>query len=371
VLVGLALVLAVVAAACGGGESSKDDTPATVGPAISQGQLPTFDPGTTITVVTHDSFAVSEDVLTQFTDATNVEVRLVPSGDAVAAVNKAILTAGDPEGDVLFGIDENLLASAFAADLFVPYEARGLSTVPEQYQVDPEHRVTPIDHGDVCINYDRTWFREKDLEVPTSFEDLLDPELKGKLVVEDPSSSTPGLAFLLATVAAQGGGDDDSSSAAWLQYWQKLKDNGVKVVDGWETAYNVDFSGSAGKGDRPLVVSYASSPPVEVTDPSTPPEDAPTGVLADTCYRQTEFAGILRGAGKAEAAGAFIEFMLSLPFQEDMPEQMYVYPVNSQAVLPEAWERYTTPVEDPLALPFEEVGARREAWIQQWAGLFR
>jgi thiamine transport system substrate-binding protein len=369
VLTVLGLAVALVAGACAGSDGSKP--PATIGNAVSETGLPTFPEGTTLKVVTHDSFAVSEDVLQQFTDATNVTVQLIPSGDAVTAVNKAILTAGNPEGDVLFGIDENLLSSAFAADLFVPFEATGLSTVPEQFQLDAEHRVTPIDHGDVCVNYDRTWFTSQGLPLPTTFDDLLDPALKGKLVVEDPSASTPGLAFMLGTIASQGGGEDTSSSAAWLRYWQELKDNGVKVVDGWETAYSVDFSGSAGKGDRPLVVSYASSPPVEVTDPATPPESAPTGVVAGTCYRQTEFAGVLRGASQPEAAQAFIEFMLSLPFQEDVPEQMYVFPVNSQAVLPETWVRYTTPVEEPLAIPYEQVGAQREAWIQQWAALFR
>ncbi len=374
VLVAVGLVLALVAAACSGagsGSGGSSDGTAVLGSPLTIEPLQRFPEGTTLKVVTHDSFAVSEDVLAQFTSQTGVEVQLIPSGDAVTMVNKAILTKGNPEGDVLFGIDENLLTSAFDAGLFQPYEAIGLKDVPAQFQVDPEHRVTPIDHGDVCVNYDRTWFTDQGLPLPTTFADLTQPALKGKLVVQDPSASTPGLAFMLATIASQGGGDDTSSSAAWVQYWQQLKDNGVKVVDGWETAYNVDFSGSAGKGDRPLVVSYASSPPFEVTDPATPPEQAPTGVIAATCYRQTEFAGVLAGAAQPEAAAAFVEFMLSLPFQEDVPEQMYVFPVNSQAVLPEAWQRYTTPVAEPLAIPFEQVGANRDGWVQQWSALFR
>jgi thiamine transport system substrate-binding protein len=372
--VALALTLALVAAACSGassGSGGSTDGSAVLGSPLTIEPQQRFPEGTTLKVVTHDSFAVSEGVLAQFTAQTGVEVQLIPSGDAVTAVNKAILTKGNPEGDVLFGLDENLLTSAFDAGLFQPYEAAGLKDVPAPFQVDAEHRVTPIDHGDVCVNYDRTWFTDQGLPLPTTFADLVQPVLKGKLVVQDPSASTPGLAFMLATVASQGGGDDASSSAAWVQYWQQLKENGVKVVDGWETAYNVDFSGSAGKGDRPLVVSYASSPPFEVTDPATPPDQAPTGVIAATCYGQTEFAGVLAGAAQPEAGAAFIEFMLSLPFQEDVPEQMYVFPVNSQAVLPEAWQRYTTPVADPLAIPYEQVGANRDGWVQQWSALFR
>jgi len=366
------LAVALLAAACGSsGSDASTKGSAVISSALTLGTLPTFPQGTTVKVVTHDSFAVSDSVLQQFTDLTGIEVQLIPSGDAVTEVNKAILTNGNPEGDVLFGIDESLLTSAFDAGLFQPYQAAGLVDVPEQFQVDPQHRVTPIDHGDVCVNYDRTWFTDKGLPLPTTFDDLLSPELKGKLVVEDPSASTPGLAFMLGTIASQGGGDDSSSSAPWLAYWQKLKDNGVKVVDGWETAYNVDFSGSAGKGDRPLVVSYASSPPFEVTDPTTPADQAPTGVVAGTCYRQTEFAGILSGAANPDAAAAFIEYMLMVPFQEDVPEQMYVFPVNDQAALPEAWQAYTTPVAQPLAIPYEQVGAQRDAWVQQWGSLFR
>jgi thiamine transport system substrate-binding protein len=372
VLLALGLTVALVAAACSSTKTGgSTDGSAVLGSPLTIEPQQRFPEGTTLKVVTHDSFAVSQDVLAQFTAQTGVEVQLIPSGDAVTAVNKAILTKGNPEGDVLFGIDENLLTSAFDAGLFQPYQAAGLKDVPAQFQVDPQHRVTPIDHGDVCVNYDRTWFTDQGLPLPTTFADLAQPALKGKLVVQDPSASSPGLAFMLATIASQGGADDASSSAAWVRYWQQLKDNGVKVVDGWETAYNVDFSGSAGKGDRPLVVSYASSPPFEVTDPATPPDRTPTGVIADTCYRQTEFAGVLAGAAQPEAAAAFIEFMLSVPFQEDVPEQMYVFPVNSQAVLPETWQRYTTSVAEPLAIPYDRVGAKRDGWVQQWSALFR
>lgn len=371
-LIGLGLPLALLAGACTSDTpQAQPDGTAAIGAPFSEGTLPRFPDGTTLRVVTHDSFAVSDAVLQQFTDQTGVKVELLPSGDAVTEVNKAILTKSSPEGDLLFGIDESQLTAAFDADLFQPYEADGLRTVPAGLQVDDQHRVTPIDHGDVCINYDREWFTSQGLPLPTSFDDLAQPALKDKLVVEDPTSSSPGLAFLLATVVAKGGADDTSASAPWMQYWQQLKANGVKVVDGWETAYYSTFSGGSGTGDRPLVVSYASSPPAEVTDPSIPPDQAPTGVMADTCYRQIEFAGVLSGAANPQAAEAFIEFMLSQPFQEDVPGEMYVYPVNSQAALPDAWVKYTTPVPNPLSIPYEQVGADRDGWVQQWSTLFR
>jgi thiamine transport system substrate-binding protein len=191
---------------------------------------------------------------------------------------------------------------------------------------------------------------------------LTEPDYRDLLVVQNPSTSTPGLAFMLATQAEFGDG--------WLDYWEALRDNGVTVTDGWEQAYQDVFSGGSGQGDRPLVVSYASSPPVEVTDPTVAPEDAPTGVIPESCYRQIEFAGILAGTDDRDAAEKVIDFMLSAPFQEDMPLQMYVYPVNGSAEVPEAFTKYSVVVDDPLLLPADVVAANRDAWLEEWTRLF-
>jgi thiamine transport system substrate-binding protein len=176
---------------------------------------------------------------------------------------------------------------------------------------------------------------------------------------------------MLASIAQVGGGADATDGALWRQWWQQLQANGVKVVDSWETAYYTEFSGSSGAGPRPLVVSYASSPPVEVADPSIPADQSPTGALADTCYRQVEYAGVLRGASNPDAAAALVDFLLSIPFQEDVPEQMYVFPVNSDAKLPTAWQKFVEPVSDPLELDPADVAANQDRWLQQWSSLFR
>ena len=252
---------------------------------------------------------------------------------------------------MLFGIDENLLTSAFDAGLFQPYEAVGLKDVPAQFQVDPEHRVTPIDHGDVCVNYDRTWFTDQGLPLPTTFADLTQPALKGKLVVQDPSASTPGLAFMLGHHRLAGrrrrhlvvGGLGAVLAAAEGQ----RREGRRRVGDRLQRR----LLRQRRQGRPPAGRELRLEPAVRGHRPGHPARAGPTGVIAATCYRQTEFAGVLAGAAQPEAAAAFIEFMLSLPFQEDVPEQMYVFPVNSQAVLPEAWQRYTTPVADPLAIP--------------------
>jgi thiamine transport system substrate-binding protein len=314
---------------------------------------------TTITLMTHDSFAASKTVLRQFTKDTGVTVKVLPSGDAGAAVNQAILTKNNPLGDVFFGVDNTLLSRALEERIFVRYKSPELSDVPKGLQLDSKHRVTPVDTGDVCVNYDKKYFADNRLPVPQSIEDLAKPEYKGLLVVENPATSSPGLAFLLATVAKFGTND-------WRDYWSRLRSNDVKVVDGWEQAYNTEFSGSTGKGNYPLVVSYASSPPVEVVNADPKPSEAPTGVLLETCFRQIEFAGILKGTKHERAAKQFVDFLLSPRFQEDMPLQMYVFPVREGAKLPPEFTKFAEVAPKPLALPTREIARNRDTWISEW-----
>ncbi|MFI0779108.1 thiamine ABC transporter substrate binding subunit [Streptomyces sp. NPDC021212] len=319
----------------------------------------------TVTLVSHDSFAASKAVLKEFTRRSGYKVRVQAGGDAGAAVNQAILSKGHPQGDVFFGVDNTLLSRALAGGLFTPYEAKGLDKVPAAFQADPaKHRVTPVDYGDICVNYDRAYFARKKLAPPKTFADLTKPAYKNLLVTENAATSSPGLAFLLGTAARYG---DDG----WKGYWKKLKANGVEVVDGWEQAYYDRFSGSAGgaKGDKPLVVSYASSPPAEVADAKAKPAKAPTGVADGTCFRQTEFAGLLNGAGNTKGGKALLDFLLTKRFQEDVPLNMYVNPVREDAKLPEVFTRYGVKVTDSATLPPRKIAENREPWVKAWSSL--
>ncbi|MFN8386685.1 MAG: thiamine ABC transporter substrate-binding protein [Anaerolineales bacterium] len=315
----------------------------------------------TLTIMTHDSFAVSEEVVKAFEDANNIKVVFLPSGDAGSMLNKAILTKAAPLADVMFGVDNTFLSRALDEDIFESYASPELQNIPDEFKLDPSNRATPVDYGDVCINYDKKYFAENNLAVPQSLEELTKPEYNGLLVVENPATSSTGLAFLLATVAHYG----DS----FTEYWQALKDNGVLVVDGWETAYYTNFSGSSGKGPQPMVVSYASSPAAEVVFAETPLDDSPTASILgpDICFRQIEFVGILKGTKNRALAEKFIDFMLGKQFQEDMPLQMFVYPVNQNAVLPEVFLKYAQIPTQPAALSPAEIAANRDAWIQAWA----
>jgi thiamine transport system substrate-binding protein len=317
------------------------------------------EPGvTTVTLVTHDSWTVPQEVLDAFRQQSGIQIKVLKQGDAGALTNKLVLTKADPIGDVAYGVDSTFASRALAEGVFQPYTSPEANRGPQRYAIGREHRLSAVDLGDVCVNIDTQWFAERDIPEPESFEDLADPQYEDLLVVENPATSSPGLAFLLATVATYG-------EQGWLDYWERLEANGVQVVSGWTEAYSQEFSGSSGNGPRPIVVSYASSPAAEIA----PDGEPRTKALLDTCYRQVEYAGVLAGTDQPEAAGRVVDFLLSQQFQSIVAENMYVYPTRQGVPLPQAWAEAAPLPEDPASLPGEQVRANREQWIEQWRAL--
>lgn len=341
--VALLLAVGIILTACSDGEPGSPDQT-------------TLEP-VTLRIVSHDSFAggVTEETFAAFTDETGISVEVFPAGDAGSLVNQAILTRDDPVADVLFGVDDTFLSRALDEDIFAPYESPLLSDVPDSLELDSEHRVTPIDFGDVCLNYDVEGLG--DLEPPTSLADLADPAYRGLTVVESPATSSPGLAFLLATIAEYG-------EDGWQDYWRSLVDNGVKVVSDWDTAYYTEFTRYG--GSHPIVVSYASSPPAEVIFSEEPLDQAPTGVVEAGCYRQVEFAGVLAGTANPDEAAALIDFLLSPEFQAQVPLTWFVFPANETVELPQEFIDHTTVPESPASISPDIIDANREAWIEEW-----
>ncbi len=312
-------------------------------------------------VMTHDSFEISADLIAAFEEENNVQVVFLKSGDTGAALNKAILSQDAPLADVFYGVDNTFLSRALDAGIFEPYSSPLLAEIPAEFQLDASFRALPVDYGDVCINYDKAFFSQAGLPLPQSLEDLTRPEYAGLLVVENPATSSPGLAFLLATIAHFG-------DPGYLDFWAQLRENGLVVVDDWETAYFTNFSGSSGRGPQPMVVSYGSSPAAEVIFAESPLDEAPTASLTgpNMCFRQIEFVGILKGTKQRALAEKFVDFMLSVPFQSDMPLNMFVFPVNQQASLPAVFKQYVQIPAQPATLPAETIATQRDAWIQAW-----
>ncbi len=356
----LLLLFSALLAACSPAAPTDAPYPSADAPtAASYPSYPAQASPRALAIMTHDSFSVSEEIIAKFEQENNVKLTFLKSGDTGAALNKAILSKEAPLADVFFGVDNTFLSRALESDIFEPYNAPLLAQIPAEFKLDSQNRALPIDYGDVCINYDKTWFSEKNLPIPTSLDDLLKPEYSGLLVVENPATSSPGLAFLLATIAKYG-------DPGYLDYWKALKANGVVVVNGWETAYYTNFSASSGQGPQPLVVSYASSPAAEVIFASQPLSEAPTASMLDSCFRQIEFVGILKGTPNRDLAQKFVNFMLSVPFQQDVPLQMFVYPVNPAAKLPDEFVKYAQTAPSPASLPVEQIAANREKWIEAW-----
>ena len=315
----------------------------------------------TLTVMTHDSFAASQSVITAFEQANNAKVVFLKSGDAGTALNKAILTKDAPLADVFYGVDNTFLSRAIDAGIYEPYASPLLAKIPAGFQLDTQNLAFPVDYGDICINYDKAYFTAHSLQVPVRLEDFLRPEYRNLLVVENPAISSPGLSFLLATISKFG-------DHGYLDYWRSLRANGVVVVDDWNTAYYTNFSGSSGHGSQPLVLSYNTSPAAEVIYASSPLIDAPTASILGpgTCFRQIEFVGILKGTKHLTLAQKFVDFMLSQQFQEDIPLQMFMYPVNPDASLPQEFTRYAETAVQPATLDPEVIATNRDKWIVDW-----
>ena len=292
-----------------------------------------------VTLLAYDAFTPQEGIFDAFTAATGAKVKVVTGGDSGVLISKAILTAGTPEGDVLWGLDNTLLSRAQKAELLTSYE--------------------PVDTGDICVNYDKRWFASRNIAPPTSLEDLALPAYKNLLVVQDPVASSPGLGFLLGTIAHFG-------VDKWQNYWKSLKENGVRVSPDWTSAYTIDFSGSSGKGKYPLVISYGSSPPAEVLYAEKPIDTPPTAVIESTCFRQTEYVGALRGTRNPNLAAKLISYLLDVPFQESMPLSLFVFPVNKKAALPELFTKFAVAPKNPLTLDPTDIEKNRDAWLNSW-----
>jgi thiamine transport system substrate-binding protein len=348
------------------GKSSNIVLGAALGLALA-GVLPAAGAARVLRVLTHSSFSATKGLVEEFERENGAEVRFTSGGDAGETLNKAILAGARPLADVIFGVDNTFMSRALAAGMLEPYDSPRLAEVPAELLLDPTRRLLPIDVGHVCLNYDRAWFARTGLAVPRSLEDLLRPEYRDLLVVEDPATSSPGLAFLLATIARFG----EKGPVTWESWWTGLRANGVLVVNGWNEAYYDEFSG-AGKGKRPLVVSYSTSPAAEVFFASEPkPAQPPTGVVLapGSSFRQVEFAGIFRGAREKDLARKFVDFMLSRRFQEDIPLQMFVYPANRTARVPDLFERFAPVPPEPALIDPALIEANREQWIARWSRL--
>lgn len=311
--------------------------------------------GGEVVVVTHDSFAVPDEVRERFEESTGLTVTFVAPGDGGSLVNQLILTKDAPLGDVAFGVDNTFAARALEAGVFTDYVSNSpAASDAAHFAIPGSTALTAIDYSDVCLNVDLGYFEERGVEPPATFDDLTSAEYRGLVSVTNAATSSPGLAFLLATIAAKGDG--------WQEYWAQLKANDVRVTPSWSDTYYTDFSAPNYGGEYPVVLSYASSPPFEVIE-----GEPTTAALLDTCFRQVEYAGVLEGARNPEGGRAVVDWLLSNDFQASVAESMYVYPVSSRVELPATWLAYAPLAPEPWFIAPDEIAASRDAWIAEWS----
>jgi thiamine transport system substrate-binding protein len=318
------------------------------------------EPAKQVVVATHDSWAMSKAVLKEFTKQTGYTVKVEPNGDAGQLTNKLVLTKDSPIADMVYGIDNTFASRAVDQGVLAGYTPPDQPASVADLELDGPagEDLTPVDYSDVCVNVDDEWFAARHLTPPRTLDDLTEPAYRGLFVVPGATTSSPGLAFLLATIAEYGDG--------WPSYWQRLMANGAKLTSGWSDAYEVDFSAGGGHGDRPIVLSYASSPPFTIPKGGSKPT---TSALLDTCFRQVEYAGVLRDAENPEGAQAFIDFMLGRSFQQALPENMYVFPADTTVALPPTWARFAKTAADPFTVPPADITAHRDQWLRQWGDI--
>ena len=315
------------------------------------------DASTQVVLVTHESFVISKELQKQFEDESGYDLVVKASGDAGELTNKLVLTKDDPTGDAVFGIDNTFGSRAIDEGVLEPYAAK-LPDGADQYALegDDDHDLTPVDTGNVCVNIDDTWFAAHGVPEPQTLDDLVKPAYKDLFVTPGATTSSPGLAFLFATIAAYG-------EDGWQDYWSQLMANGAKLTQGWSDAYQVDFTQGGGDGDRPIVLSYDSSPAFTVDGQG----GTTTSALLDTCFRQVEYAGVLAGAQNPEGAQALVDFMVSRPFQEALPDAMYVFPVDAGAPLPPDWAKFAPQPDDPYSVDPAEIAQHRDEWLTDWS----
>ena len=346
-----ALLLAVTACSVAGG--GEEET--TTGSAADGSTVADRD----VTLLVHDSWYMPKKVLKAFEQETGYRVEVQTNGDAGALTNKLVLTQDNPLGDAVFGIDNTFASRAVDQGVLAPYTPGDLPASVADYALDGEagEQLTPVDWGDVCVNVDEEWFAERDQAPPETLDDLADPAYRDLFVTPAASTSSPGFAFLLATIGEYG-------EDGWEDYWTRLMDNGARVAKDWTEAYTVDFTAGGGNGDRPVVLSYSSSPPFTIPKG----EDRPTtSALLDTCFRQVEYAGVLAGADNPEGAQALVDFLVDRTFQKALPDNMYVYPVDDTTPLPPLWEQWAEPAAEPIEVDPAEITAQRDDWIRTWS----
>ncbi len=304
-------------------------------------------------VAVHNSFSIPKPLLTSFEQKNQVKLSLIKMGDSGEILNKLILTKAKPIADVVYGLDNASVHKAHEAGILAAVQPK--PTTPAW--ADVPYAIS-VNYAYVTLNYDKAWFKKSGLPLPKSLNDLASPTYKNLLVMPNPATSSPGMAFLMANIEGFG----EEKALAW---WGKMRQNGVKITKGWSEAYYAEFSHNG--GSRPLVVSYASSPAAEVFFSKTKLTESPTGnlFLGGGTFRQIEAAAILKDNQNPQASTAFINFLRSPEVQFAIQTEMWVYPVSQGVSLSPSFRFAELPTAHSTANG-TTINQYQQEWLAKW-----
>lgn len=338
--------------------------------------------GATLRILDHGAFAAFDSAAERFEELTGAEVEHVEEADTGSALNRAILDRGDPQFDVLYGVDNALLLKAVTEDVFQRYTPQLAPLVADEFvffgDLSAGWPATPVDHGYIALNMDHGHEAFGEDQRNTTVENLFDVRDHADLfVTQDPRTSTPGLGFLLVTIGVFG----IDNAYDWEDYWDELLDGGALVTHDWGTAYERHFSGGYGQyteghlGDRPIVTSYTESPAVEVFFESFPADERADVLLTHqnrpAVFHQVQTMGVLKGTENRAVAEAWIEFTLTTDFQDLAAPENAVYPVVAGVSVDDVYGDL-----DPepgtfgtIGMDWRDIGANLDGWLAAWTTL--
>jgi len=314
-----------------------------------------------LVVYTYSSFAswgAAPFIEEAFEKKHDVDVQFVATGDARMMLTKLLTEreAGRPGADVFVGVGSVDLSMARGEDLFVPLTGEdipNLASVREDLLIDPTNSLIPYEHSYVTLVYDSQVLAVED--VPLTFEQLLDPKYKKMLILEDPRTSSVGLAFLLWTIHQYG-------DPGYLDYWRKLLPNVLTITQGWSAAYDLFLAREA-----PIVVSFSTDTAYSVIEEGS--ARYKVMLLNSQGYRSIYLMGIVKGTKQQGLCKELLDFVLSPEVQERISTTEWMFPANRKTLLPVLFYQNAVFPPDPVMVPSERIGENLDRWLLEWAGI--
>lgn len=333
--------------------------------------LPTQDDDGTLKILTYDIAAFSDDMLTNFTEQTGFAVELVYTDDAGGILEIMLQTQGSPQVDLAVGLDNTYLQTALDFCLLTVNNVDTSNVDPNVMALYDGPKAVPFDQGHVCLNYDESVVDGENLTEPQTLWNLTESQWTDKTVFPSPLTSSPGRAFMVATIDYFENDLDPNTTA--FDWWKAMADNGATFTSGWTEAYEIHYSGGYGAwvdghlGDAAMTVSYCHSPGVEAYYGGNWTSSTSL-VLPRATFHQVEYGGLVNGGGNQEAANAFLTFLLSEDINRNMPENNLMQSVLNNATWPEEeGYRYHTDLPTLNAnITTERIGQEMDDWLMAW-----